>query len=190
MASGFSWHVRCSNEGMQQEADQRRRATGIAIAAVLAVAIAATYAPVRHADFFYLDDDFYVTANPFVRGGLTVAGLRRAFFGTHGAHWMPLAFASHMTDVSLFGLTPAGPHVVNVALHVLNALLLLALLRRTTGALVPSLLATALFALHPLRVESVAWIAERKDVLSLLFGLLTLHAWVSYTAEPTTRRFR
>ena len=168
----------------------RRRGIGIAIGVALILGIALIYAPVRGAGFFYLDDDFYVTANPFVRDGLTIAGLGHAFFGTHGALWMPLAFASHMIDVSLFGLSPAGPHVVNVIIHAVNALLLLALLYRTTGALVPSVLATALFAFHPLRVESVAWIAERKDVLSLLFGLLTLHAWVSYRAEPTSRRFR
>jgi tetratricopeptide (TPR) repeat protein len=168
----------------------RRRAIGIAIGVALVLAIVLIYASVRQAEFFYLDDDFYVTANPFVRDGLTIAGLRRVLFGSYGAHWMPIAFASHMVDASLFGLTPAGPHIVNVIVHALNALLLLALLHRTTGALVPSVLATALFAFHPLRVESVAWIAERKDVLSLLFGLLTLHAWVSYTAEPTSRRFR
>jgi len=168
----------------------RRRTVGIAIGVGLVLAIAAIYAPARHAAFFYLDDDFYVTANPFVRDGLTIAGLRRMLFGSYGAVWMPISFASHMIDVSLFGLTPAGPHVVNVILHAMNALLLLALLRRTTGALVPSALATALFAFHPLRVESVAWIAERKDVLSLLFGLLTLHAWVSWTREPTARRYR
>jgi len=159
-------------------------------AVVIAVAVAAVYAPVRHADFFYLDDDFYVTENPMVRDGLTVAGLRRAYFGSHGALWMPLALTSHMLDVSLFGLTPAGPHVVNVVLHVVNALLLLALLWRATGALAPSVAAAALFALHPLRVESVAWIAERKDVLSALFGLLTLHVWVSYTRAPSVRRHR
>jgi protein O-mannosyl-transferase len=168
----------------------RRRAIRIAIGVALVLAIALIYAPVRRAGFFYLDDDFYVTANPFVRDGLTIAGLRHVLFGSHGALWMPIAFGSHMVDVSLFGLTPAGPHVVNVLLHAVNALLLLALLHRTTGALVPSVIATALFAFHPLRVESVAWIAERKDVLSLLFGLLTLHTWVGYTRDPSPWRFR
>ena len=168
----------------------RRTAQWLVPAVLLVIAIAAIYAPVRHAQFFYLDDDFYVTENPAVRDGLTVAGLRQAFFGSHGALWMPLAFTSHMIDVSLFGLTPEGPHVVNVVLHAVNALLLLGLLWRATGALGPSLTAAALFAVHPLRVESVAWIAERKDVLSALFGLLTLHVWVSFTREPTPRRYR
>src|SRR5258705_2536763 len=107
-----------------------RRTVALGLAAVLIVAIAAVYAPVRGADFFYLDDDFYVTDNPFVRDGLTAAGLRQAFFGSRGGLWMPLAFTSHMFDASCFGLDAAGPHLVNVGLHVLNAILLLALLLR------------------------------------------------------------
>jgi protein O-mannosyl-transferase len=138
-----------------------RRALRIAAAVVIAVAIGAIYAPVRDAGFFALDDDVRVIASA------------------------PLAAASHRLDVSLFGLTPAGPHVVNVALHAMNAALLLALLLRTTGALVPSLVVTALFALHPLRVEAVAWIAARTDVLSALFALATLHAWVSWVRAPS-----
>jgi hypothetical protein len=162
----------------------------IALVVVLAAVIAAIYLPVREAGFFYLDDDFYVTDNPFVRDGLTLGGLRQAFFGSRGALWMPLAFTSHMLDVSLFGLSATGPHVVNVCLHVLNAALLLALLLRTTGALAPSFVVAALFALHPMRVESVAWVAERKDVLSALFGLLTLHAWVGYVRAPSDGTYR
>jgi Flp pilus assembly protein TadD len=166
----------------------RRRS--LVLAALLAAAVVAIYLPVRQAGFFYLDDDFYVTANPFVRDGLTLAGLHHAFLSSHGGLWMPLAFTSHMLDVSLFGLEPAGPHVVNVLLHVVNALLLLTLLLRATGALAPSLVAAALFACHPLRVESVAWIAERKDVLSALFGLLALHWWVTFTRAPSARAYR
>ncbi len=168
----------------------RRRRRAIALAVVLAAVVAAIYLPVRDAGFFYLDDDFYVTDNPFVRDGLTLAGLRHAFFASRGALWMPLAFTSHMLDVSLFGLSPTGPHVVNVCLHVVNALLLLALLLRTTGALAPSVAVAALFAVHPFRVESVAWVAERKDVLSALFGLLTLHAWVGWVRAPSDRAYR
>jgi hypothetical protein len=169
---------------------RRQRRAGLVLAAFLVVTVAAVYAPVRDAGFFYLDDDLYVTENPAVREGLTIDGLKHAYLESHGAHWMPLAFTSHMIDVSLFGLTPRGPHVVNVLLHALNALLLLVLLWRATDALAPSAVAAALFALHPMRVESVAWIAERKDVLSVLFGLLTLHVWVSYARQPTTRRHR
>jgi hypothetical protein len=166
------------------------RRTIAAWAAIILVALALVYAPVRHAGFFYFDDDFYVTDNPFVRSGLTLAGLAQAFFGSRGALWMPLAFTSHMIDVSLFGPTAGGPHVVNVVLHAATMLLLLAFLVRTTGAVAPSVSIAALFALHPMRVESVAWIAERKDVLSAFFGLVTLHAWVSFTRAPSPRRYR
>jgi tetratricopeptide (TPR) repeat protein len=181
-ASGASAEIRTERD--------RRRMRTVALAVVLAAIVAAVYWPVRDAGYFYLDDDFYVTDNPFVRDGLTLTGLRQAFFGSRGALWMPLAFTSHMLDVSMFGPSPAGPHVVNVLLHVLNAVLLLALLHRTTGALAPSFAVAALFAVHPMRVESVAWVAERKDVLSALFGLVTLHAWVAYTRAPSERTYR
>ncbi|MGH7894623.1 MAG: tetratricopeptide repeat protein [Candidatus Binatia bacterium] len=160
-----------------------------ALAALLVAAVALVYAQVRHAGFFNFDDPAYIADNPFVRGGLTLEGLRQAFFGSRGALWMPLAFTSHMLDVQLFGLAPAGPHLVNVAIHAANAVLLLWLLVRATGAVAPSVAVAALFALHPMRVESVAWIAERKDVLSAFFGLLTLHAWVSYAREPSRRAY-
>jgi tetratricopeptide (TPR) repeat protein len=161
----------------------------IVASALLVAAVALVYAPVRHAEFFHLDDPIYVTENPHVRGGLTADGLRHAFLASHAALWMPLTFTSHMVDVEVFGLTPTGPHVVNVLLHALNAGLLLWLLARTTGALVPSVIVAALFALHPLRVESVAWIAERKDVLAACFGLLTMHAWVGWVRRPSRTRY-
>src|SRR5437867_11400311 len=110
----------------------------MAVAIALVVAVAVVYAPVRHASYCFLDDPLYVTMNPFVRGGLTFAGLRNAFFGTRGVLWLPLTFTSHMLDVEVFGLDPAGPHLVNVLLHAANALLLLVLLVRATGALLPS----------------------------------------------------
>jgi tetratricopeptide (TPR) repeat protein len=166
----------------------RRRAVITLAAVLLVVAVAGVYAPVRHADFVNLDDEEYVTRNPGVRAGVTVDGLRQAFFGTRGALWMPLAFVSHMVDVELFGLEPRGHHLVNVGLHAANAVLLLALLVRATGAVAPSVAVAAIFAVHPLRVESVAWIAERKDVLSVAFALLTFHAWVSWVARPTLGR--
>ena len=166
-----------------------RRAVLVAASGALVVAVALVYAPLRHAGYFALDDRVYVTDNPFVRDGLSLAGLRHAFLASQGALWMPLAFMSHMLDVQLFGLAPGGPHVVNVALHATNAVLLLWLLVRATGAIAPSIAVAALFAIHPLRVESVAWIAERKDVLSGFFGLLTLHAWVGYVRRPSVRRY-
>jgi tetratricopeptide (TPR) repeat protein len=165
------------------------RACIAAASAALVVATVLVYAPVRHVDFLSLDDTTYVTENPYVRAGLTAPGVRHAFLGSRGALWMPLAFVSHMVDVELFGLDPTGPHLVNIGLHALNAILLLWLLVRATGAVAPSVAVAAVFALHPLRVESVAWIAERKDVLSACFGLLTLHAWVSYVRRPTFARY-
>ena len=161
----------------------------VAASAALVVAIALVYAPGRHADFLSLDDTTYITENPYVRAGLTTPGIRHAFLGSRGALWMPITFLSHMVDVEVFGLDPTGPHLVNIALHVLNAILLLCLLLRATRAIAPSIAVAAIFALHPLRVESVAWIAERKDVLSACFGLLTLHAWVSYVRRPTFARY-
>jgi Flp pilus assembly protein TadD len=172
--------------------DPRRRTKRVlllATALLLVAAVGLVYAPVRHADFVTIDDPEYVTENPFVRDGLTVAGLRHALWGSRGALWMPLAFVSHMIDVELFGLSPRGPHLVNVALHAANAVLLLALLARATGAVLPSALVAVFFAVHPLRVESVAWIAERKDVLSAFFGLATLHAWLGYARRPGLARY-
>jgi tetratricopeptide (TPR) repeat protein len=158
-------------------------------AAALALLVFAVYLPLRHAGFISIDDTIYVTENPAVVGGLTAEGIRYAFFASRGALWMPLTFVSHMVDVSLFGLDPSGPHLENVLLHAANAVLLLLLLVRATGRLAPSVAVAALFALHPLRVESVAWIAERKDVLSVFFGLLALNACVSHARRPTFARY-
>jgi protein O-mannosyl-transferase len=163
--------------------------TVLVAAAALAVLVFAIYLPVRHAEFLSMDDTIYITENPAVAGGLTAEGLRSAFFASRGALWMPLTFVSHMIDVSVFGLDPSGPHVENVVLHVASTILLLLLLVRATGRVAPSIAVAALFALHPLRVESVAWIAERKDVLSVFFGLLALHACVSHARRPTFARY-
>jgi tetratricopeptide (TPR) repeat protein len=165
------------------------RRTLLALAILLVLAIATLYAPVRHMGFLTLDDPAYITENRYVRGGLTADGVRHALYGSRAALWMPLSFLSHMIDVELFGLDPAGPHLVNVAYHAANAVLVLLLLYRTTGAVAASAAVAALFALHPLRVESVVWIAERKDVLSVFFGLVTLHAWVSYVRHPRFGRY-
>jgi len=171
------------------DASPRARTTLAVVATVLVIGIVAVYAPVRHAAFLSLDDTIYVSENPYVRAGLTADGVRHALYGSRGALWLPLSFISHMIDVSLFGLDPTGPHLVNIALHAANAVLLLLLLVRATGSVAPSIAVAALFTLHPLRVESVAWIAERKDVLSAFFGFLTLHAWVSHARRPSFGRY-
>jgi tetratricopeptide (TPR) repeat protein len=137
----------------------------------------AAFLPALGNDFVNYDDDDYVTANPFVRGGLTPRGLRWAVTAFHAANWHPLTWVSHMLDVSVFGLRPAGHHLTSLALHLANALLLFALLRALTGFTWRSFLVAGVFAAHPLRVESVAWVAERKDVLSTLLALLAVEAY-------------
>jgi tetratricopeptide (TPR) repeat protein len=127
--------------------------------------------------FITYDDPVYVTENAHVKGGLTWENVRWAFQSTEASNWHPLTWLSHMADVQAFGLRPWGHHLTSVLLHALNALLLFAALRRLTGALWRSLFVAALFGLHPLHVESVAWISERKDVLSTTFWMLVLWAY-------------
>jgi len=165
-----------------------RRALAVALA--LAAVTVAVYWPVARHDFVDYDDPVYVQGNRVVQRGLTAAGLRYAFRpSVEASNWHPLTWLSHMVDVQLFGLQAGAHHLVNVALHALNAVLLFLLLRRMTGALWRSALVAALFALHPLHVESVAWIAERKDVLSTVFFMLTLWAYVAWTERGGTWRY-
>jgi protein O-mannosyl-transferase len=162
----------------------------LAIGAVLVVALLAVYAPVRHFDFVEVDDPSYVRENPHVTQGLTGESLRWAFTNRHAAYWIPLTWVSYMVDVEMFGGVDAGGHhVVNLLLHIANTLLLFALLRRTTGAEACSAWVAGMFALHPLHVESVAWITERKDVLSTLFWLLAMWAHVRFVARRTAIRY-
>ncbi len=156
---------------------------------LLAAATLAAFGAVLHHDWLRLDDPGYVLENPQISGGLRPAGLRWALTHPHGGNWHPLTSASHMLDVTLFGLSPAGPHAVNLLLHILNALLLALVLHRLSGAWWRSVLVAALFALHPLRVESVAWISERKDVLSGLLFVLTLGAYGDWARRPTAGRW-
>ena len=143
----------------------------------------AVFWPVRVNEFINYDDQEYVTANVHVQHGLGWDGLAWAFRTGYAANWHPLTWLSHMVDVQLFGLSPAGHHLTNLLLHIANAILLFLFLRRITGALWRSTLVASLFALHPLHVESVAWVAERKDVLSTFFGLLSLRAYAGYATR-------
>ena len=154
---------------------------------VLMVAIA--YFPVVGAGFVDFDDNGYVFSNRTVMAGLTWKGLRWASTTGFLSNWHPITWLSHMLDCSVFGVTPTGPHVMNVALHATDSVLLLVLLRRITGAVWPSALVAALFAIHPTHVESVAWISERKDVLSTLFWLLTTLAYAQWTQERRPRQW-
>jgi protein O-mannosyl-transferase len=161
----------------------------IAIGAALAVVTLAVYGQVIHHQFIHLDDDLYISNNPMVSKGLTVEGIKWAFTTFHAANWHPLTWLSHMLDSQLFGLD-AGKHLlVNVLIHVFNTLLLYAIVRRTTGKLWAGAMVAALFALHPLHVESVAWAAERKDTLSIFFGLLAILAYVRYAESVSGKRF-
>jgi Flp pilus assembly protein TadD len=150
------------------------------VCVLLALVTLLIYLPVRHYSFVNLDDGKYVTENPMVQAGLTWAGVKYAFTSWYGDFWHPLTCLSHMLDCQLFGLNAGGHHLVSVLFHATNAVLLLLLLLRLTGAFWQSAFIAALFAWHPLHVESVAWVAERKDVLSTFFGLLTLMAYVRY----------
>jgi protein O-mannosyl-transferase len=149
----------------------------------------AVFGAVRHFDFVTWDDPPYVTENPIVRAGLTWSGVVWAFTTAHGPYWHPLTWLSHMLDVQLYGLHAGGHHLTNLVLHVSNSVLLLLLLRRMTGALWKSAAVAALFAVHPLHVESVAWVAERKDVLSTLFWILTMWAYLTYARRPGAGRY-
>lgn len=157
---------------------------------VLAALTAAVYWPVHSYPFISYDDQQYVVQNAVVAKGLTWSGLRWAFTSVaYACNWHPLTWISHMADVQLFGMNAGRHHAVNLLLHTANALLLFGVLRGMTGALWRSALVAALFAAHPLHLESVAWVAERKDVLSTLFLLLALAAYRSYASRPGLLRY-
>src|SRR5438477_488821 len=159
--------------------------------AVLLVVLAtfAVYAPVLHHGFLGWDDLAYVSENAHVRAGLSAGGIAWAFRSTELANWHPLTWLSHMLDVSLYGLAPWGHHLTSLVLHLANTLLLFGALRRLTGSPWRSLTVAALFALHPLHVESVAWVAERKDVLSSSFWFAALWAYARFAENRTPGRY-
>ena len=159
------------------------------ISAGLVIATLAVYWQVGHHDFINFDDPDYVTENPNVQSGLTAKSIVWAFTTRHASNWHPLTWLSHMLDYQLWGMN-AGPHLLtNVALHCATTLLLFFILSHITGAVWKSAFVAALFALHPLHVESVAWVAERKDVLSALFWMLTTWAYVRYVEQPGAARY-
>ena len=147
------------------------------------------YGQVMNHQFIILDDRLYINQNPIVNRGLTLTGIAWAFTTFHSSNWHPLTWLSHMVDCQIFGLHAGGHLLVNALIHASNTLLLFLFLRRATGARWQSAIVAALFALHPLHVESVAWASERKDTLSTFFGLLTLLAYVRYAASPSWTRY-
>ena len=140
-------------------------------------------------DFVEYDDNEYVYANPTITSGLTSYGIIRAFSGRHSGNWHPLTTLSHMLDCQLWGLRAGGHHFTSILLHTIAVVLLFLVLKQMTGAIWQSAFVAALFAIHPLRVESVTWISERKDVLSGVFFMLTLGAYARYTRHPSVGRY-
>jgi tetratricopeptide (TPR) repeat protein len=159
------------------------------LCALLAMATIGFYIPTIGHSFVVLDDREYVTANPHIHDGLGWSTIHWAFTSTYAANWHPLTWLSHALDYQLFGLNPAGHHLDSVLIHALNAVLLFLLLRWATKRVGPSLLVAALFAVHPINVESVAWVAERKNVLSTLFFFLAIGVYGWYTRKPDWRRY-
>ena len=156
--------------------------------ALMAVTLA-VYLQAAGFDFIHFDDNLYVTQNPHVATGFSVANILWAFTSVDVMYWHPLTLLSHMLDVQLYGMNPHGHHVTNIIVHTGSAALLLYLLFRLTGTVWQSLFVAALFALHPLHVESVAWVAERKDVLSAFFWFLTLLSYAAFVEKRTTTRY-
>ncbi len=166
--------------GTPRSHDSRRERTALFAGVLLFGLVLATFLPALSSGFVGYDDPDYVTENDHVRAGLTWEGVQWAFRSAEAANWFPLTRLSQMLDCELFGLAPWGHHLTSILLHALNATLLFVVLRRMTGATWRSFAVALLFGVHPLRVESVAWIAERKDVLSVFFFMLTLWAYARY----------
>ena len=159
------------------------------ICLILVLPTLGVYWEVRNFDFVTFDDYTYVAENPNVQSGLSKSGLVWAFTRSHASNWHPVTWLSHMLDCQFFGLNSGMHHLNNLIFHTANTLLLFLVLGRMTGALWRSAFVSALFALHPLHVESVAWVAERKDVLSTLFWMLTMWAYVRYSERPSPTRY-
>jgi len=161
----------------------------VLISLLLAVAALIVFWQVKDFGFINYDDPDYILDNPPVRSGLTAASALWAFTSFHASNWHPLTWISHMLDVQLFGLSPGGHHIINLLFHIANSILLFLILMRMTNALWRSAFVAVLFALHPLHVESVAWISERKDVLSSFFWMLTMGAYALYAEHPGLKRY-
>ncbi len=159
------------------------------ICLILVLSALVAFEQVRNNDFVSYDDNQYVTENPHVKGGINTESVVWAFTASHASNWHPLTWLSHMLDCQLFGLKAGAHHLVNLLFHIVNTLLLFAVFKRMTGAVWCSGFVAAAFALHPLHVESVAWIAERKDVLSAFFWFLTMWAYIRYAERPCIRRY-
>ena len=174
---------------MSQTNRKNKKLYLILIYAALAAATFAAFERTTYNDFINYDDNTYVTANPNVNKGLSTESVLWAFTTGHASNWHPLTWLSHMLDCELFGLRAGRHHLASLFIHIVNTLLLFWVLKRMTGVIWPSAFVAAAFALHPLHVESVAWVAERKDVLSCLFALLTIAAYIRYAQRQNLGRY-
>ena len=167
----------------------RSRGITVVIYLFLAGISLAVFGQTIRYNFVNFDDDLYVYNTPAVQAGLTIKGVALAFISPHAGNWHPLTTISHMLDCQLYGLNAGGHHATNIILHTIAVLLLFGVLRQMTGAVWKSAIVAALFAVHPLHVESVAWVSERKDVLSAVFFMLTLGAYARYAGAPSIGRY-
>jgi Tfp pilus assembly protein PilF len=166
----------------------KRQTLFFIIVAIVAVTVL-SYAPIVHNGFVNYDDNQYVFNNPNVKGGITQQSIIWAFTNLNISYWHPLTWLSHMLDCEIYGLRPLGHHITSILIHIINSVLLFLLLSKMTGTVWRSGFVAAAFALHPIHVESVAWVAERKDVLSGLFWILSMLAYVHYAERPNVRRY-
>jgi len=172
-----------------EETDEANKTLKVAICIFLMVATFCVYSQVQDHGFINFDDDALVTESSLVQAGLTNENIIRVFTTTHFDGWAPITSISYMLDYQLYGLSPKGFLLTNLFFHIANSLLLFLVFFRMTGAIWQSAFVAALFAFHPLNVESVAWVAERKNVLSTFFLLLTIWAYIRYAEKPTTNRY-
>jgi len=172
-----------------EETDTANKTLKVAICIFLMVATFCIYSQIQDHEFINFDDDKYVTESSIVQAGLTNESIIRVFTTTHADGWAPITSISYMLDYQLYGLNPTGFLLTNLFFHIANSLLLFLILFRMTGAIWQSAFVAVVFALHPLNVESVAWVAERKNVLSTFFLLLTIWAYIRYAEKPTTKRY-
>ena len=149
----------------------------------------AVYGQVHESEFVNYDDTDYVSENSNIQKGISIDSVAWAFTTVHAANWHPITWLSHMLDYRLFGLQAGMHHLTNLFFHIVNTLLLFFVFRKMTGGLWQSAFVAALFALHPLHVESVAWVSERKDVLSTFFWMLTMGCYAKYVFQPSVARY-
>ena len=181
-----------SQKTLSPEANQHKNLPPVLICLALAILTIIAFSPLKDCGFINFDDDIYVYENVYIQSGLNWNSIGQAFsfdLAKKSGHWHPITWLSWMLDYSIFGLNPTGYHLINLLFHVLSTILFFLVLRRMTKALWPSAFVAALFAIHPLHVESVAWVTERKDVLSTFFWMLTLGAYSYYVEHREWKRY-